>query len=97
MFEDFESFSVELVVESPYGIVQALRMTMPAFALKEHFMNAVNNAASRVDPLRITMKRSIPVWCQFEQKAINREAFVRFMNNAYLAWMDEQKGNTNEV
>ena len=71
-------------------------MTMPAFALKEHFLNAVNNAASRTDPLRITMKRSIPVWSQFEQKAINREAFVRFMNNAYLAWEDEQKNKNGE-
>ena len=44
-----------------------------------------------------TQNSIVNVWNPFDQGFIKKTLFVRFMNNAYLAWMDEQKGNTNEV
>ncbi len=59
--------------------------------LEQQFMSMVNKAANQNTPVKVTMKRDIPTWSQFEQKLISREAFVRFMNNKYVAYMDERE------
>lgn len=97
MFDDLEPFSVTITVETQNSIVHQISMTAPAIMLKGQFMDLVNQVAQKQSPYKVEMSRIVDIWSQFEQCLLKRSIFVRFMNNAYLAWMDEQKGNTNEV
>ena len=95
--DDFESCTVSIIFETSDGkIIQSGQITAPIIVLKSQFLNYVNEVSHREDPLVVTMKRTVPVWSQCDQKMIGREAFVRFMNNAYLSWMDAQKEKNGE-
>ena len=97
MFEDLEPFSVTITVETQNSIVNQASITAPAIMLKDQFMDLVNQVSQKRSPYKVEMSRIVNVWNPFDQGFIKKTLFVRFMNNAYLAWMDEQKGNTNEV
>ena len=95
--DDFEPCVVSIIIETPDGrAIQSGQVTGPIIALKTQFLNYVNEMSHSGDPLMVTMKRTVPVWSQYDQKMIGREAFVRFMNNAYLSWMDAQKDKNGE-
>ena len=45
----------------------------------------VEQAAASNEPIKVAIRRPIPIWSQFDQRWLNREASIVFKNNAYVA------------
>lgn len=37
------------------------------------------------EPIKVAIRRPIPIWSQFDQQWLDREASIEFKNNAYVA------------
>ena len=63
--------------------VEKQRMKAPRFVIEQQFASLVEQATNTVAPIKLRLSRIVPVWSQFEQRWIDREIDIVFMNNAW--------------
>lgn len=45
----------------------------------------MRNLRFSTEPIKVAIRRPIPIWSQFDQQWFDREASIEFKNNAYVA------------
>ena len=68
--------------------IQKQTIQAPRIMLEQQFLSYVQQAANTSHPVRIKMSRKAPVYDNFNDKWIDRENSIEFMNKAY----ENQKG-----
>lgn len=94
IFQEFESFTCDLVIENPDKKIQEQTITAPKIILEQQFLEIAKRIASAKNPLKVTLKRKVQIWDQFDQKHIEREYSVSFLNNEFVA-VEEDRTNIN--
>lgn len=84
LHEEFEVFYCVFEVTTPYA-TQRQEVEMPRIMLEQRFLTLVEQAAASNEPIKVAIRRPIPVWSQFDQQWFDREANIVFKNNAYVA------------
>ena len=69
-------------------------MQAPRMLIEQQFLQLIQQAANLQTPIKVKMSRIEQIYDNFDQKMVDRENSVSFMNNAYLATRKEE---TNEV
>lgn len=87
-----EVFAVEFEIEMNNKI-QRQSMQAPRFILEQQFVSLVQQAYKSHIPVRVKMSMVVPIWIQFENKWVDRERSVEFVNKA---WQDMSKHNCEE-
>ena len=82
--DQLEVFQCIFEVSTPYT-TQIQQMEAPRFMLEQQFLALAEQAAGSNDPVKVTIRRPIPIWSQFDQRWLDREASIEFKNNAYVA------------
>ena len=62
---------------------QAQHMKAPRFVIEQQFASLVEQAINTATPIKLRLSRIVPIWSQFEQKYIDREIYIVYMNNAW--------------
>lgn len=83
LHENFELFDVEIEIETLQG-VRISRMSAPQMMIEQQFLSLVYEAAGIPEPVKVKMKRMIPIYSQFDNCWYDRECSVEFTNNAYI-------------
>lgn len=84
LHEKLEVFYCIFEVTTPY-VTQRQEMEAPRIMLEQRFIALVEQAAASNEPIKVAIRRPIPIWSQFDQRWLNREASIVFKNNAYVA------------
>lgn len=82
--EEFEVFRCVFEVTTPY-VTQRQEMEAPRIMLEQRFVVLAKQAAASNEPVMVAIRRTAPVYSQFDQQWFDRELFIEFKNNAYLA------------
>lgn len=82
IFEDLEPFVCTFEIKNGQRI-QKQTIQAPKIMLMNQFMSYVQQATRSNDPIRIKMSRTIQIYDNFNQKWIERENSVQFINKAY--------------
>ncbi len=82
MFEQIEVFDVQFEFTTENS-VEITCMQAPRFILEQRFTALVRQVAYLAKPVKIKMKRMIPVYSKFDDCWYNRECSIEFMNQAY--------------
>lgn len=93
MFQPFELFDVTFEITEGNNI-RNQRMQAPRMLIEQQFLQLIQQAANLQTPIKVKMSRIEQIYDNFDQKMVDRENSVSFMNNAYLATRKEE---TNEV
>ena len=93
MFQPFELFDVTFEITEGNNI-RNQRMQAPRMLIEQQFLQLIQQAANLQTPIKVKMSRIEQIYDNFDQKMVDREISVSFMNNAYLATRKEE---TNEV
>lgn len=80
----FETFEVSIETTVGERTVKH-RMEAPRIMIEQQFLGLMQDAANHPEPVRIHMTRSIPRFDRFQQKWVNSENSVTFINNAYIS------------
>lgn len=64
--------------------VEKQRMKAPRFVIEQQFASLVEQAINTNTSIKLRLSRIQPVWSQFEQRWIDREIDIVFMNNAWV-------------
>ena len=83
MFNKMNVFRVLFEIEID-GKTQRQTIEAPQFMIEQQFLLYVEQAANAtLNPVKIKMSRSVPVWNQIEKKMVNQEHSIIFTNFAY--------------
>lgn len=63
--------------------VQKQTIEAPRIMLEHKFLSLVEQASNTTTPIKVVMSRKIPIYDNFDEKWIEREAVVEFANNAW--------------
>lgn len=88
----FENFICSFTIENQNG-VQEQTVQAPRIILEQQFYNIAQKIASEKSPMKVTLKRKVQVWDQFDKKYIDREYSVSFMNDAFIE-VENKKNET---
>lgn len=89
----FENFICSFTIENPNSIIQEQTVQAPRIILEQQFYSIAQKIASESNPLKVTLKRKVQVWDQFDKKYTDREYSVSFMNNAFIE-VENKKNET---
>lgn len=91
IFEEMEMFVCSLEIEN--GQRKTIQtINAPRFVLQQQFISLVQEASKSAIPIRIKMSRKVPIYDNFDNQWIEREASVTFENKSYE---DKNRGDTN--
>ena len=65
--------------------IQRQTMQAPRIMLEQQFVSLVQQAYESRVPVRVKMSMAVPIWIQFENRWVDREHSVEFVNQA---WQD---------
>lgn len=83
MFNKMNIFRVVFEIEID-GKTQSQIIEAPQFMIEQQFLSYVEQAANAtLNPVKIKMSRSVPIWNQIENRWVNQENSVIFTNSAY--------------
>ena len=83
MFNKMNVFRVLFEIEID-GKTQRQTIKAPQFMIEQQFLSYVEQAANAtLNPVKIKMIRSVPVWNQLDNKIVNQENSITFTNFAY--------------
>lgn len=82
--DTFETFRCFFEITTKHT-TQRRELEAPRFVLEHQFVALMEQAASADEAVKVSIRRMIPIWSQFDQKWIEREAFIEFKNRAYVA------------
>lgn len=83
MFNKMNIFRVVFDIEID-GKTQRQIIEAPQFMIEQQFLSYVEQAANAtLNPVKIKMSRSVPIWNQIENRWVNQENSVIFTNSAY--------------
>lgn len=82
--DHFETFKVNIEI-TVGDRVSHRQMEAPRVMIEQQFLGLMQDAANHPEPVRIHMTRSIPRFDRFQQKWVNSENSVTFINNAYIS------------
>lgn len=83
MFNKMNIFRVVFDIEID-GKTQRQIIEAPQFMIEQQFLSYVEQAANAtLNPVKIKMSRSVPIWNQMENRWVNQENSVIFTNSAY--------------
>lgn len=66
------------------NMVQRESMRAPRIFLEQQFLGLVQNAARSKKPIKVSMKRKVPIWDDIDKRMIEREHDITIKNKAYL-------------
>lgn len=82
LHDRFEIFDVDFEITTQNGI-RVSSVTAPRMMLEQQFLSLVREAATILEPVKVKMKRTIPIYSQFDNCWYDRECSVEFTNYAY--------------
>ena len=94
IFQEFETFVCDLIIEDPNRIIQEQTIKAPKIILEQQFLDIAKRISSAKNPLKVTLKRKVQIWDQFDQKYVEREYSTSFLNNEFIA-VEEDRTNKN--
>ena len=77
-----EVFVVTFEIEMNNNIQKQV-MQAPRFVLEQQFVSLVKQAYESRVPVRVKMSMVVPIWIQFENRWVEREHSVEFVNKAW--------------
>lgn len=77
-----EFFDVDIEVTTPDG-TSVSSISAPKMMVEREFLSLVLKASRVSDPVKIKIKRMIPVHSQLDNCMYDRECSIEFMNHAY--------------
>lgn len=80
--DQLEMFDVDFEITTPQG-TRVSRTSAPRIILERQFMSLVYEASSIQEPAKVKMKRTVPIYSQFDNCWYNREHSIEFANYAY--------------
>ena len=93
MFNHFQMFDdlYDVIFEITEGdSVRKQQMQAPQIIIEQQFLQLMQQAANVQIPVKIKLSRTEQIYDNFDQKFIEQENSITFMNNAYTA----QRGET---
>ena len=88
MFNHFQMFDdlYDVIFEITEGDnVRKQQMQAPRIIIEQQFLQLMQQAANVQIPVKIKLSRTEQIYDNFDQKFIDRENSITFMNNAYTA------------
>ena len=73
------------------GNIQRHVIQAPRIMIEQEFMSLIQQAVNSPSPISIKVMRNVPIYDNFDNKWVEREYSVKFMNRAY-----EKNMNTNQ-
>ena len=89
-------FEMEEVIFEVYiedRLIQRQSMQAPKEILMVNFVQTAKQIGNDNKPMRIRMTRPNTIYDNFEKKFKELNNEIEFMNNAWLAWDERQKGS----
>lgn len=93
MFQHFQMFDdlYDVIFEITEGNnIRKQQMQAPRIIIEQQFLQFMQQAANVQIPVKIKLSRTEQIYNNFDQKFIDKENSITFMNNAYTA----QRGET---
>lgn len=93
MFQHFQMFDdlYDVIFEITEGNnIRKQQMQAPRIIIEQQFLQFMQQAANVQIPVKIKLSRTEQIYNNFDQKFIDQENSITFMNNAYTA----QRGET---
>ena len=87
MFDDLYDVIFEITEGNN---IRKQQMQAPRIIIEQQFLQFMQQAANVQIPVKIKLSRTEQIYNNFDQKFINQENSITFMNNAYTA----QRGET---
>lgn len=84
MFQPLELFDVTFEITEGIN-TSTRRMQAPQILIEQQFLQLMQQAANLSIPVKIKMSRIEKIYNVFDDKWLDRENSVTFMNNAYIA------------
>lgn len=97
MFNHFQMFDdlYDVIFEITEGDnIRKQQMQAPRIIIEQQFLQLMQQAANVQILVKIKLSQTEQIYDNFDQKFVDRENNITFMNNAYLATRKEE---TNEV
>ena len=91
IFGEMEMFVCSIEIENGQRKTTQT-INAPRFVLQQQFVSLVQEASQLTTPVRIKMSRKVPIYDNFDNKWIEREASIVFENKSYEA---KSGGNTD--
>ena len=92
MFNHFQMFDdlYDVIFEITEGDnVRKQQMQAPQIIIEQQFFHFMQQAANIKIPVKIKLSRTEQIYDNFDQKFIDQENSITFMNNAYTAQRGE--------
>ena len=86
MFDDLYDVIFEITEEDN---VRKQQMQAPQIIIEQQFLQLMQQAANVQIPVKIKLSRTEQIYDNFDQKFIEQENSITFMNNAYTAQRGE--------
>ena len=87
MFQHFQMFDdlYDVILEITEGNnIRKQQMQAPRIIIEQQFLQLMQQAANVQIPVKIKLKRIEQVYDNFDQKFVDRENSITFMNNTYI-------------
>ena len=84
LHEKLEVFYCIFEVTTTY-VTQRQEMEAPRNMLEQRFIALVEQVTASNEPIKVAIRRPVPIWSQFDQRWLDCEASIVFKNNAYVA------------
>lgn len=81
--DEFEVFECIFEIVTPYNTRRQM-LEAPRIMLERQFLSLVNQASTTQNPVKVAMRRVIPIYSPFDNQWFDREASIEFKNNAYI-------------
>lgn len=82
LHERFEVFDVDFEVTTSRGM-RVSNMSAPRVILEQQFLSLVQEAYGMPEPVKVKMKRMIPIYSKFDNCWYDREYSIEYVNQAY--------------
>ena len=83
MFSPFELFNVKFEITEGENI-RTQQMQAPQMLIEQQFLQLIQQAMKIQIPIKIKLSRTEQVYDNFDQKFVDRENSITFMNNTYI-------------
>lgn len=87
MFQHFQMFDdlYDVIFEITEGNnIRKQQMQAPRIIIEQQFLQLMQQAANVQVPVKIKLKRTEQIYDSFDQKFVDRENSITFMNNTYI-------------
>ena len=83
MFSPFELFNVKFEITEGENI-RTQQMQAPQMLIEQQFLQLIQQATKIQIPIKVKLSRTEQVYDNFDQKFVDRENSITFMNNTYI-------------